>query len=65
MHWPQGLRSRPAFENCLAVTTMEFVMSDEAYTRALPEGSFCGSSGLSRVDHPSTLEVSTPAQLSG
>ena len=32
-----------AFESCLALTTMEFEMPSDAHTRALPEGSFCGS----------------------
>ena len=32
-----------AFESCLASIAMEFEMSSDANTRALPEGSFCGS----------------------
>ena len=30
-----------AFESCLALTTIEFVMSSDDRSRALPDGSFC------------------------
>ena len=32
-----------AFESCLALTTVEFVMSQDDRTRALPDGRFCGA----------------------
>ena len=43
MYWLQGRKSPFAFESCLALTTIEFVMSRDDRTRGLPDGSFCGA----------------------
>ena len=48
-----------AFESCLALTTMEFGMSSDANSRALPEGSFCGS-GIESLRLPSDFNFMGP-----
>ena len=50
--WMCTIWSPPyAFESCLALATVHLAVSNDAFTRAVPEGSFCGS-GIERLRLP-------------